>query len=152
MSTATASAAAADDFEPSESVVLAKDVVLLRGMPQALQQALCDALQSCPSFFESNNEKTRMIDMLHLGWHEARGNGKMRFVAPIPPLYAAVAAAAQRLVSERHSMLRAMPTIDADVAVVNAYKREAKLGLHQDRRSTKHPGIPVVAISLGESA
>ena len=148
--TTAAAAAAGSSFEPTESVVLSKDVVLLRGMAPALQQELCDALRACPTFFECNNEKTRHIDMLHLGWHELRG--KLRLVAPIPPLYARIAREAQALVAERHSMLRTLPTIAADVAVVNAYKREARLGMHVDRRSMLHPGIPVVAISLGESA
>lgn len=134
----------------SESVLLAKDVVLHRGMPLRLQQRLSDELGAC-SFFAANNEKTRHVDMCHLGWHEAAG-GKLRFVAPIPPIFAAIAAAAHRLAVERHCVLRSVPLICADVAVVNGYKRAARLGMHVDRRSTRHPAIPVVAISLGETA
>lgn len=137
-------------FEPSESVMLAKDVVLLRGMALSLQQELCDVLQSCPNFFACNNEKTKNIDMLHLGLHDVRG--KQRLVAPIPQLYARLAVLAHGFATKRHGVFRSLPLIRADVAVVNAYKRGARLGLHVDRRSTKHPGIPVVAISLGESA
>ncbi|KAL1520315.1 hypothetical protein AB1Y20_021906 [Prymnesium parvum] len=137
-------------FDPSATIVLARDVVLLRGMSPALQQHLCDALLSCPSFFECNNEKTRHIDMLHLGMHEVQG--KLHLVAPIPSIFVNLAHAAHRHVAERLGMLRSIPLINSDVAVVNGYRRGAKLGMHVDRRSTKHPGIPVVAVSLGESA
>lgn len=133
-----------------ESVVLSRDVVLLRGMPLPLQKRLCQALHSCPPFFSSRNEKTHRVDMLHLGLHEGRDG--FRMVASIPPLYTQLAKAAHAHVADRHGMLRSVPLIESDVAVVNAYKRDAKLGMHVDRRSARHCGIPVVAISLGESA
>ena len=137
------------DFTPSESIVVCKDAVLLRGLRPATQQALCDELETS-RFFAANNEKTRHVDMMHLGKHEA--HGRLRVVAPVPSLFVDLAAAAQRLAAERHGHLRSIPTLRCDVAVVNAYRAGSRLGLHVDKRSLRHPGLPVVAISLGDEA
>ena len=44
------------------------------------------------------------------------------------------------------------PPLSPDVGVVNGYAENARLGMHVDRPSGRHPCIPVVAISLGDDA
>ena len=101
---ATAAAAAAD-LSAMTADLIAKDIVVLRGMPLPLQQALCDAVApfaatpnapaaaAGPSFFRANNEKTRQTDMLHLGKHFV--GGRLCDLGGVPPLVSLVAAEAQ---------------------------------------------------------
>ena len=96
---ATAAAAAAADLSAMTADLIAKDIVVLRGMPLPLQQALCDAVApfaapaAGPSFFRANNEKTRQTDMLHLGKHFV--GGRLCDLGGVPPLVSLVAAEAQ---------------------------------------------------------
>jgi len=129
--------------------LVAKHVARLRGMPLPLQQALCDVLTP-HDFFSADNEKTRHTDMLHLGKHFV--GGQLRELGKIPPLIQRMAAEAQRVAADGGLRLPCPALQSVDVAVVNGYRQHAKLGLHADRASARHPGVPVVAVSLGDSA
>ena len=132
---ATATAAAAADLSAMTADLIAKDIVVLRGMPLPLQQALCDAVApfaatppaaaAGPSFFRANNEKTRQTDMLHLGKHFV--GGRLCDLGGVPPLVRHVAAEAQAR-GTAGGLRLASPLSAVDVAVVNAY-RDGALGL-----------------------
>eukprot|EP00908_Phaeocystis_cordata_P005335 Transcript_15813.p2 GENE.Transcript_15813~~Transcript_15813.p2 ORF type:complete len:252 (+),score=103.88 Transcript_15813:103-858(+) len=152
-------AAPAVDLSTMTVELVAKHVARLQGMPLPLQQALCDGLlpfaepqpdDTAPSFFTADNEKTRKTDMLHLGKHYV--GQRLRELGAVPLLIQRVAAEAQRVAAEGGLRLPCPPLETVDVAVVNAYRGSAKLGLHADRASARHPGTPVVAVSLGDSA
>jgi len=68
---------------------------------------------------------------------------------PVPPLPDNLRALARDAASAAHM------TIDADLAILNYYDAGGRMGLHQDK--DEHPrsiaaGIPVVSISLGDTA
>jgi alkylated DNA repair protein (DNA oxidative demethylase) len=67
---------------------------------------------------------------------------------PAPPLPADLADVARRAANA------AGMSIDPDVAIVNAYGEDGRLGTHQDkdeRPETLAAGVPVVSISLGDT-
>ena len=131
--TAAADAATADadaaNLGAMTADLIAKDVIVLRGMPLPLQQALCDTLApyaatrdaaaAGPSFFRANNEKTRQTDMLHLGKHFV--GGRLCELGGVPPLVSRVAAEAQAR-GAAGGLRLASPLSAVDVVVVNAYR------------------------------
>ena len=130
-----ATAPAAADLSAMTADLIAKDIIVLRGMPLPLQQALCDAVApfaatqpaaaAGPSFFRANNEKTRQTDMLHLGKHFV--GGRLCDLGGVPRLVRHVAAEAQAR-GTAGGLRLASPLSAVDVAVVNAY-RDGALGL-----------------------
>ena len=130
-----ATAPAAADLSAMTADLIARDIIVLRGMPLVLQQALCDAVApfaatplaaaAGPSFFRANNEKTRQTDMLHLGKHFV--GGRLCDLGGVPPLVRHVAAEAQAR-GTAGGLRLASPLSAVDVAVVNAY-RDGTLGL-----------------------
>jgi alkylated DNA repair protein (DNA oxidative demethylase) len=67
-----------------------------------------------------------------------------KVVAPVPSLLVELAAAAAERVG--------MHLRRCDVAVVNAYRADARLGLHVDKPSRRGHAVPVVAFSIGDDA
>jgi len=68
---------------------------------------------------------------------------------PVQDLPAPLKDLARRIAAAAHM------TIDADICLINLYPPAGRLGLHQDkdeRPATIEAGIPVVSISLGDSA
>ncbi|HKA19887.1 MAG TPA: alpha-ketoglutarate-dependent dioxygenase AlkB [Blastocatellia bacterium] len=68
---------------------------------------------------------------------------------PVQELPAALKNLARRIAAAAHM------TIDPDICLINLYPPTGRLGLHQDkdeRPETIEAGIPVVSISLGDSA
>ena len=68
---------------------------------------------------------------------------------PVPPLPENMKALAGRIA---HS---AGMTLDADLAIVNYYDADGRMGLHQDKdesAASLAAGLPVVSISLGDTA
>lgn len=69
--------------------------------------------------------------------------------APVPPVPADLAALAERIAAE------AGFTFQPDVCLINWYGPDGRMGLHQDKdesRSSLEAGLPVVSISLGDTA
>ena len=121
-----AAAAAAADLSAMTADLIAKDIIVLRGMPLPLQQALCNAVAPLgPSFFRADNEKTRRTDMLHLGKHFV--GGRLCDLGGVPPLVRQVAVEAQAR-GTAGGLRLSSPLSAVDVAVVNAY-RDGALGL-----------------------
>ncbi|HEY7791560.1 MAG TPA: alpha-ketoglutarate-dependent dioxygenase AlkB [Vicinamibacterales bacterium] len=95
------------------------------------------------------------LDMLCLGRHwnaltyryeDTRADFDGRPAPPLPDDWRALAARAAAAVGF---------AIDADVCIVNYYGDDGRLGLHQDkdeRPETLAAGIPVVSVSLGDTA
>jgi alkylated DNA repair protein (DNA oxidative demethylase) len=68
---------------------------------------------------------------------------------PVPPLPAVFAATAREMAA------RAGTTIEPDICIINYYDRDGRMGLHQDKDESEvslQAGIPVVSVSLGDSA
>lgn len=68
---------------------------------------------------------------------------------PVPPLPGNLQALARRIAQA------AGMTLDADLAIVNYYDRDGRMGLHQDKDESEASlaaGLPVVSISLGDTA
>lgn len=69
--------------------------------------------------------------------------------APVPPVPREWAAAASRLAAD------AGFTVRPDIALVNFYGGDGRMGLHQDKdesRESIEAGYPVVSVSLGDTA
>ena len=67
-------------------------------------------------------------------------------VPPIPPELAALA---------REAAARAGFDLHPDICIVNLYGAESRMGVHQDkdeRRETIDAGVPIVSVSLGDTA
>jgi alkylated DNA repair protein (DNA oxidative demethylase) len=68
---------------------------------------------------------------------------------PVPPLPATFKQLASELAAA------AGMSLDADICILNYYDAEGRMGLHQDkdeRESSLTAGVPVVSVSLGDSA
>ena len=68
---------------------------------------------------------------------------------PVPPLPGNLKALAGRIAQA------AGMTLDADLAIVNYYDADGRMGLHQDKDESEASlaaGLPVVSISLGDTA
>jgi DNA alkylation damage repair protein AlkB len=95
------------------------------------------------------------LQMLCLGRHwnaltYAYEDGRSDFdqlpAPPIPPAFAALATSAAE---------RAGFAFQPDICIMNFYELESRLGVHQDkdeRPGTLAAGIPIVSVSLGETA
>ena len=130
-------------------------------VPLETQRALverCGVLGEAPAGFYRPTVRGggRMrFDMMCLGLHwNARtyryGTHRSDHDAlPVPPIPEVFAAMAVRIAGEVGM------AFEPQVCIVNRYPPEGKLGLHQDkdeRRDTLDAGVPIVSISLGDTA
>jgi len=68
---------------------------------------------------------------------------------PVQKLPETLKDVARRIATEAHMV------IDPDICIINLYSATGRLGLHQDKdesRQTIEAGVPVVSISIGDSA
>ena len=97
-------------------------------------------------FYECHNEKTKHMRMMNLGRTTA---GKQHKLA-IPPLYLEHALEASKLA---HAACPSIPVLrEPDMCVVNHYSARSSLSFHQDLFSERDRKLPVVSLSLGDSA
>lgn len=95
------------------------------------------------------------VDMVCLGWHwnaltyryeRVRSDFDGRPVQPMPEDLAALA---------REVAAEAGMVIEPDICILNRYRPDGKMGVHQDkdeRPETIAAGIPIVSVSLGDTA
>eukprot|EP00164_Ancoracysta_twista_P021539 GFYU01039197.1.p1 GENE.GFYU01039197.1~~GFYU01039197.1.p1 ORF type:complete len:266 (-),score=26.50 GFYU01039197.1:41-721(-) len=100
-------------------------------------------------FYNCNNEKTKDVKMMTLGYDADPTTSTYRIKTPVPGLFKDLAS---RIVSLAASQGPIPRRIDGNVCVVNHYVKSSKLGLHQDTVTRKNPRVPVVSISIGDSA
>lgn len=144
------------------NVTLADGLVLLQSrLPPAAQRQLwasCLELSEgpVPMYTPTVRGGRRMsVGMLCLGKHwnaltyryeDRRSDFDGLPAPPIPPRFAAIAAAAAA---------DAGFTIQPDICIMNHYAAGAKMGVHQDkdeRPDTIAAGVPIVSVSLGDEA
>ncbi|CAM9294337.1 unnamed protein product [Pylaiella littoralis] len=135
----------------SSSACLRKGMVILRGFLSAQEQTdlaahvgrLGDLEHG--GFYPCNNEKTKRMRMMNLG---LKTDGK-KHILQIPRAWTEVALRACRVAV---AMDPSIPVLRPDICVVNHYSAASRLGWHQDLFSSRDPGLPVISLSLGNTA
>ena len=92
------------------------------------------------------------VQSMHLGWywrpyHYSR-TADDRDGARVPELPEWLAELGRRIVAEAYQDPDAGAAYRPDVALMNYYDREARLGMHQDKE--ERSGAPVVSLSIGD--
>ena len=91
------------------------------------------------------------VRMTALGryWKPYSYSGRLPDGTPVPPLPGVLADLAEQGVAAAYGAPRAAGAPPFDVALVNFYDAEAKMGMHQDREEPAEQ--PVVSLSLGDT-
>ncbi|KAG5181877.1 alpha-ketoglutarate-dependent dioxygenase AlkB-like protein [Tribonema minus] len=142
-----------DVKQPPKPTMLQRGMVLIKAfLNETQQEQLIGEVLSLgqTGFFQCDNEKTRHMRMMHLGRSTAPPHKLLPLSIPLSWQQLAedavtAAAAADTSLSNKH--LR-----PANVCVVNHYTSCSKLGWHQDMMTKRDCSIPVVSLSLGDSA